>query len=492
MTRRYDLAVVGAGPAGLAAAALAPGYGMSTVVFDEQHAPGGQLHRGVLSSPFAQKEVFDDDYWQGLTRIERFRRSGATHVASATVIGFSKSDDGTCELTVAVGYGAARRIETVIADAVILATGAQERPFPIPGWTLPGVMTAGAAQALLKTSGLVPSGRVVLAGSGPLLWLLAAQYLKVGVAIDLLLDTKPKGRYAEAATHALGFLTSDYFMRGFKLLRDVRARVKVVEHVTALAAEGDGRLAMLRYEQDGTTQAIEADVLLLHHGVVPGINLAVAAGCALRWNEIQVYWEPAVDDWGGTTVPNLFVAGDGAGVTGADAAVASGQLAALAVANALGRIDAKARDQAAAEPRKDLANATRGRRFFETLYRPAYAFRIPKGDTIVCRCEEVTARAIVAAAAAGCTGPNQAKAFVRCGMGPCQGRFCGLTVTELIARERKLAPAAVGYFRLRFPVKPMTLGELASMPTTDAAVRAVDRAGEGAALYSTDGQAHAR
>ena len=472
MSRRYDLAVVGAGPAGLAAAALAPGYGMSTVVFDEQRAPGGQIHRGVLSSPLAQKEMLGDDYAQGAALIERFRRAGATHVPSATVIGVTKSDDGTCELTVAVGGESSRRIETVVADAVILATGAQERPFPIPGWTLPGVMTVGAAQVLLKTSGMVPAGRIVLAGAGPLLWLLATQYLKVGLTVDLLLDTTPKGRYAEAATHALGFLTSEYFARGLRLLREVKAQVKVVEHVTALAAEGEGRLTTLRYEKDGTTHAVEADVLLLHHGVVPGINLPAAAGCALRWNDIQACWEPTVDDWGGTTVPNLFVAGDGAGISGAEAAAASGELTALAVANALGRIDARARDLAAVEPRRNLASAMRGRRFFDTLYRPAYAFRIPKGDTIVCRCEGVTAHDIVAAVAAGCAGPNQAKAFVRCGMGPCQGRFCGLTVTEIIARERKLSPAAVGYYRLRFPVKPLTLGELAAMPTTDLALRA--------------------
>ena len=476
MTTRYDLAVVGAGPAGLAAAALAPGYGIATVLFDEQHLPGGQIYRGVPASPFVQGSAVVDDYAAGTALIERFRRSGATHVAGATVAGVAKTEAGDWELTVALGAEAARRIEIVRADAVILATGAQERPFPIPGWTLPGVMTVGAAQVLLKTSGLVPQGRLVLAGSGPLLWLLATQYLRVGLVADLLLDTTPKGRYAEAATHALSFLTSDYFMRGLRLLREVKARLRVVEHVTALAAEGDGRLASVRYEKDGTTQTVAADALLLHHGVVPSVNLAVAAGCALRWNEIQASWEPVVDDWGGSTVPNLFIAGDGAGVSGSDSAAASGQLAALAIANALGRIDAKARDLAAAEPRKDLMLALRGRRFFDTLYRPADAFRLPKGDTIVCRCEEVTAQALVAAVAAGCTGPNQAKAYVRCGMGPCQGRFCGLTVTEIIARERKLPPATIGHFRQRFPVKPLTLGELAAMPTTDDALRAVDRA----------------
>jgi NAD(P)H-nitrite reductase large subunit len=307
------------------------------------------------------------------------------------------------------------------------------------------------------------------------LWLLASQYLKAGVAIEALLDTAPKGRYAEAATHALGFLTSDYFTRGFKLLREVRARVKVIEHVTALAAGGTDRVTSVRYEVNETTHELAADTLLLHQGTVPNINLADAIGCAQHWNELQKCWEPTVDSWGGTSVPNIFIAGDGASVAGAEVAEAGGHLAALAVANALGRIDAKTRDQAASEPRHALQRALRGRRFFDTLYRPAHYFRIPKGDTIVCRCEQVTAREIVEAVASGCTGPNQMKAYTRCGMGPCQGRLCGLTVTEIIARERKLSPAAVGHYRLRFPVKPLTLGELASLPTSVAAQQVVDR-----------------
>jgi len=138
--------------------------------------------------------------------------------------------------------------------------------------------------------------------------------------------------------------------------------------------------------------------------------------------------------------------------------------------------DGRMRDRAAAPLRRALADAARGRRFFDTLYRPADVFRIPAGDTIACRCEEVTAAAIAAAAVAGCTGPNQAKAFLRCGMGPCQGRLCALTVTEVIAQSRGVAPADVGTFRPRPPVKPLTLGELATLPVTPAAEAAVVRA----------------
>jgi bacterioferritin-associated ferredoxin len=117
----------------------------------------------------------------------------------------------------------------------------------------------------------------------------------------------------------------------------------------------------------------------------------------------------------------------------------------------------------------------RGRLFLDRLYRPSDHFRQPADDTIVCRCEEVSARQVLDAAALGCTGPNQMKAFLRCGMGPCQGRLCGLTVTELIAKARGVSPAEVGHYRLRPPVKPVTLGELASLPRDDAAVQAVVR-----------------
>ena len=116
-----------------------------------------------------------------------------------------------------------------------------------------------------------------------------------------------------------------------------------------------------------------------------------------------------------------------------------------------------------------------GRAFLDVLNRPADALRKPVGDTIVCRCEEVTARQVRDTADLGCEGPNQMKAFLRCGMGPCQGRLCGLTVTELIAGQRGSTPADVGYYRLRPPVKPITLAELASLPIAEAERKAVER-----------------
>jgi bacterioferritin-associated ferredoxin len=338
-------------------------------------------------------------------------------------------------------------------------------------------MMAGAAQSLLKAAAEIPAGRTVLAGSGPLLWLLAWQYLKAGVPIEALLDTTPRGRLVQALPHAMRFARSDYLAKGLNLLREVRKHVRVIERVSALAAEGDVQLASVRYEAGGRSTTLAADLLLLHQGVAANINLTNAIGCEHRWNEAQASFEPVTDVWGGTSVEGVYIAGDGGGVAGAQAAEASGRLTALAVANALGKINGRTRDIAAVKPSQALVRALRGRRFLETLYRPADTFRIPSGDTIVCRCEEVTAQQIIDTVAIGCSGPNQMKSFLRCGMGPCQGRFCGLTVTELIARERDVSPAQVGYYRLRFPVKPVTLGELAELPADAAAVRAVDRVG---------------
>jgi bacterioferritin-associated ferredoxin len=216
-----------------------------------------------------------------------------------------------------------------------------------------------------------------------------------------------------------------------------------------------------------------ADMLLLHQGVVPHVNLAMAPGVEHRWNEQQLCFLPTVDAHGMSNLDGIAIAGDGAGIAGAEAAVERGRLAALAAVRALRPDAPHLPDEQAI--RRTLARYEGARAFLDTLFRPARSLRIPADDTIVCRCEEVTAREVVDNVRIGCTGPNQLKSFLRCGMGPCQGRLCGLTVTELIAATRGVSPAEVGYYRLRPPVKPISLAELAGMPKSEAAVAAVVR-----------------
>jgi thioredoxin reductase len=466
-----DLAIVGAGPAGLAAAATAARLGVGVLMLDENPNAGGQVYRAIMANPVKDRALLGADYWRGETLAREAVTSSAVHAAGAIVWSVSPLDGSGYE----IGISMTGRSRIITAREVILATGALERPLPIFGWTLPGVMSCGGAQTALKASGLVPDGRLVIAGCGPLLWLIAWQYLNAGVAIDAILDTTPRGNWLAALPHLPAFLASPYLAKGLKLMRGVRAKTRVISGVESLRCEGTDKVEAMVYRKAGREQRIAVDTLLLHHGVVPNINLSNAIGCRHVWDDMQITWKPATDTWGATSVPGISVAGDGAGIAGAEAAAERGRIVALGVAQRLGRIDVPTRDRDAAAPRTTLARFTRGRAFLDALYRPAKTFRVPQGDTLACRCEEVTAECIRATVPLGAIGPNQMKSFLRCGMGPCQGRLCGLTVAELIADVRGVSMEEVGYYRLRPPVKPISLGELAAMPKTEASEQAVVR-----------------
>jgi NADPH-dependent 2,4-dienoyl-CoA reductase/sulfur reductase-like enzyme len=338
-------------------------------------------------------------------------------------------------------------------------------------------MTCGAAQILLKTAGLAPTpGAAVLAGTGPLLYLLAWQYLQAGVRIRALLDTTLRENWGRAARHVPAFLGSSYAQKGLALLWAVRSRVRVVPGVMALRAEGEDRVRQVTYRpRYGRERQMPAEHLFLHQGVVPNVNLAAAVGCKLVWDDGQLCFRPETDRWGASSLPGITVAGDAGGITGALGAEHRGRIAAIQAAYVLRRLSPEERERRGAAHHRALAKAERGRLFLDELYRPTPSFRLPPERGIVCRCEEVDAQDVRDAVALGCTGPNQLKSFTRCGMGPCQGRFCGLTVTEMIAAARGVSPAEVGYYRLRPPVKPITLGELAALPQDEASIRAVVR-----------------
>ena len=464
----YDVAVVGAGPAGLAAAANCARAGLMTVLFDEQASLGGQIYRAITATPVKRDTIFGADYWSGAKLVRDFLASGAQYVPSATVWSLTRERE--------IGVSVAGLARIVRAEQVILATGALERPFPAPGWTLPGVMTVGAAQILLKSSGLVPRGRTVLAGCGLLLWLLAWQYLNAGLCIDAILDTTPRLSRAMAIRHAPDFVLSPYLAKGLRLLLTVRRRVRVIGNVVELRIEGRTHVESVVYRTTaGTEQRLPVDTVFLHQGIVPNVNLAMAVGIEHHWDEMQLCWTPVLDAAGNSGIPGIAVAGDGAGIAGAEAAQARGEIAGLAAVKtlrpeALGRVGP---DETTVRAR--LKRVMRGRAFLDAYYQPMSQFRRPIGNTIVCRCEEVTARQIIDTVALGCDGPNQMKAFLRCGMGACQGRLCGLTVTELIAHARGVAPQATGYYRIRPPVKPITVAELAQLPKNESALRSVAR-----------------
>ncbi len=457
MKSHYQLAIIGAGPAGMAAAAEAAAFGAASVVFDEQPAPGGQIYRAVETPAAVDRAVFGPDYWHGSKLTKTLRDSGADYVPGATVWQVSP----TREIGVTVDGSAM----LLTADQVIVATGALERPFPVPGWTLPSVMTAGSAQVLLKSAALAADG-AVFAGTGPLLYLVVWQYLQAGVAVKAVLDTTPRSNYFRAARHLAGALRApQYLIKGIQLLRGInKAGVPLIRGVTDLRMLGEDAVSAVEYQRGGDWQRIEADQVFLHQGVVPNVNLSYSIGCGHTWNEAQLCWQAITDLWGESTVEGIAIAGDGAGINGALAAEHQGRIAGLGALYRIGTIGAHERDRRAAPARAGLTAERRIRPFLETLYRPVKCFRVPPHDeTVVCRCEEVNVTAIRKAVAVGCVGPNQLKSFSRCGMGPCQGRLCGLTVSELIADLTDLPVSEIGYYRLRPPIKPLLLEELAEL-----------------------------
>lgn len=247
------------------------------------------------------------------------------------------------------------------------------------------------------------------------------------------------------------------------LIKLRKAGVPVYSAACDLRVEGKQQAEALVFRAEGREWRYEAETVLLHHGVVPNTQLSRLMRVDHDWDAEQLAWIPRLDVSGQTSLPGLRIAGDGAAIGGALAAEPAGALAALGAAVALGRLDASNAEAQAAPLHSQLKRQLRIRPFLDALYRPPKWLTEPTDDTGVCRCEEVTAGQIRDMARLGCQGPNQTKFFSRCGMGPCQGRMCGLTVTQLLTSITGVTPAEVGADHIRSPLQPVPLGSLATL-----------------------------
>ncbi|ABE46285.1 NAD(P)/FAD-dependent oxidoreductase [Polaromonas sp. JS666] len=456
----HDLVIIGAGPAGMSAALTAASLGMKTLLLDEQLRPGGQIYRNITAVPPSVAALLGPDYRHGEGLAARLGRSGVELRFGAMVWDVAR------DLTVTAQQDG--QSFQVRAPQLIAATGAMERASPIPGWTLPGVLNAGAAQIALKSASAVPSGRVVLAGSGPLLLLVACQLLDAGVSLAGIVETSPSTNRWRALRHLPAALGAHaYLAKGLRMLwRLRRAGVPMFAAATSLRVEGGERVQALAFKADRIDHLLHADVVLLHHGVVPNTQLSRLLRVDHDWDLVQLAWRPQVNAWGETSLAGFRVAGDGAAIAGAQAAEPNGTLAALGAAQALGRLDVTECEQRAASARGTLKRQLRIRPFLDALYRPPEWLSDPTDETVVCRCEEVTAGRVREMARLGCQGPNQTKFFSRCGMGPCQGRVCGLTVTQILSTELGRPPSEVGAYHIRSPLKPVPLASIAALADT--------------------------
>lgn len=449
MSARAQPLIVGAGPAGIRAAEALVASGHRPLVVDEAPACGGQIYR--------QRLVPDGRSTRDLYGSEA-RKAERLHAAFAALDG--KIDywpqallwnlgDGTADIAVA---GVTRR---VAYDGLILSTGATDRVLPVPGWTLPGVFTLGGSQVALKAQGCAIGSRVVFAGSGPLLYLVAWQYMKAGVEVAAVLDAAP----ATAKLNLIKALPLDagIVLRGMRFVADLRlSGVAIRTGIEGLRFEGQGRVSGVAWREGGRERRLDCDGIGYGLALRSETQLADLAGCAFRYNERDRAWLPARDAAGRASVSGVYLAGDGAGIAGADAAERAGERAALALLEDRNLAFDKARASAL---EAELARIGRLRDVLETAFPfPAHWVGAIDDATTLCRCEEITAGSVrEAASRLDISEINRLKAVSRIGMGRCQGRMCAAASTEVLAAAVGKRVDAVGRLRAQAPVKPIPL-----------------------------------
>ena len=382
--------VVGAGPAGLAAAVAAARSGAAVTVVDALPEPGGQVWRGLWGAP---REDRAGAWFRALRSVPVDLRLGR-RVITAPAPG-------------RLGLLGSRGAEQLGYDRLILATGARERFLPFPGWTLPGVLGAGGLQALAKGGLELRGRRVVVAGSGPLLLAVAAGLRTRGARVLVVAEQAGLGALLGLAP---GLLARPRLLA--QALPWFGLPLRTGAWVTR--AEGTDRLERVHLRTAAGPRVLKADYLACGFGLVPNLDLARLLGCALQEGRV------AVDLLQRTSVPGLFAAGEATGIGGVDQALAEGRIAGLAAADpAVG-----AGGNLPVSARAPLAAAARARRWGRALAE-AYALRpelrgLAEADTILCRCEAVPVGAVQ-----GCARGRDARLQARCGMGRCQGRTCG-------------------------------------------------------------------
>ncbi len=451
-----EIVIVGAGPAGLRAAQIAVEAGLRPTLIDEAPRVGGQIYRQPPSFPgFVRplRELYGVGERRAAALFRDFERIRPSldyrpgWLAYDLVDHWIHATDG-------------QQSKAILWDALILATGATDRIIPCPGWTTPGVFGLGGAQIALKFQGCAIGHRAIFVGTGPLLFLTAYQYAKAGAPPAAILVPTPRGPLWRALPSLLGMPLA--MQRGLRWIASLRRmgvpilfghrliRILGGAHVTAVDATEPG----------GRARRFECDAVALGYGLESETQLADLAGARFLFDAGQRQHLPEMDAMGRAAgVPGLYLAGDGAGILGADAAEARGRLAALAALEDL-KLPFDSDTRVA-----DLRIVARWASFQAAMRQafpyPANLAAKLADNVVICRCELVRAGDLrEAAGIMGATDINRVKALTRLGMGRCQGRLCGLVAAEILAAKLGLEPAAIGRLRGQPPLKPVAAGAL--------------------------------
>ena len=455
----YDLIIIGSGPAGMSAAIEASKHELSILLLDDQFSAGGQVYRNIAGNQIRKctASFLGRDYWSGSKLADEFENIQIDVITQSRVWQISKDKR--------VYFNCKTKAFCAQAKFVIIATGAMERPMPVPGWTLPGVMTVGAAQTLLK-NGSMGAEDAVFAGTGPLFYLTIWQYLKAGFRVKAVIDTAPSKLPFYSFLWAIpALLQIRLLVKGLQWRSFIQKNTAYFKNARSVSFTGVNKADIIHFvDNTGTKKSIDGEHFFIHQGVIPNINLSMATEIEHLWSDRQKCWYPYTDKFGESSTRGIFVVGDGAGIFGVQVAALSGRIAAKRIANYGSGISMISTISSLVK--RGIQKSARP--FLDHVFAPTREWLVPVHDNvIVCRCEALNKAEITEAINLGVSGPNQLKSFSRAGMGRCQGRLCGLTVQHMIAEQNKMAEKDVGYYRLRPPIRPITVGELAALTEHD-------------------------
>lgn len=456
-----ELLVIGGGAAGLTAASIVAEAGVDVVMIDERNARGGQFFKQPSNEHLLLESLSHDKQIAGGRQlVERTNRSGAKVVSGAQVWGaFAPAEFGVLDDSGSTIYRPRR---------TIVATGAYERGMPVPGWTLPGVMTTGAAQGMLRNYGTFPAGRIVIAGNGPLNLQIALELKRAGADVRLIAEL--------ADASALTWITSGLKMAfnvpkltfdGARYLRSLKKAGVAVRFGECLAGvtksqEGlEASIGPIRGEVIDAAEKFEADVVCVGYGFQPSNEILRCLGCRHRFDETRGHLVTERSEECETTVPGIFAVGDCAGFRGAPAALQDGVIAAVAVLRSL-NYEVSADHEA--ELRRAMRERPRHRAFQSALWTlfgaRRFSTQLATANTVICRCENVTLGDVEAAVKDGAASIGGIKQRTRLGMGPCQGRYCAAVTADFLAAQTGQSIDEFSYFAPRPPLKPVRIGDI--------------------------------
>ena len=450
-----ETVIIGAGPAGISAALAAAQNGVMVTLVDESPLPGGQYLKGSSSQARKISTGTERTATRMLADLNRLIKKGDIALFSET--GVWGIEGHNLYLYGRKGY------QDLSAKKIIVASGAREFVLPFPGWTLPGILTLGAAQILAKQHRILPGQRVLLSGSGPLIFRVAHELIEQGANIIAILQAKPLFDWVRLGTKV--WENAERAGEAWRYLRScLRARIPIQFACAVVQATGDERVeeaVISHLDRHGNPisekmRKIAIDSLCLGFGFVPNIKLTQLAGCSHNYDQSLGGWAPIVNARMETNIPGVYAIGETNGIGGASAALLEGRIAGLAVAQDFGYISKQSFNEKFERLRRSLHPLVRFSKYLNNISDPPAGLnKVIHEDTVVCRCEDITAGQIYKAVRQGMPHLDALKISTHTGQGPCQGRTCGPILERLVAEKIQQTPADIVSFKTRPPIKPI-------------------------------------